>query len=165
MRQVVLAGVSGVLFALGLCLGGMTQPSKVIGFLDVTGNWDPSLLFVMGGALLVFGPLYQLRVHGRMVFSETKWVPPPFGKIDARLLLGAALFGVGWGLVGYCPGPAIVALGAGARHSLWFVTSMIVGMALFRASDRWLRVPGDSVRRASGGSAAAGTPPPAGPHP
>lgn len=108
MRYVVAAGW-GALFGLGLAISGMAQPSRVLGFLDFAGAWDPSLMFVMAGALLVFGSLrpWVVRRRGALFSSLTT---PPSSSIDKRLIVGATLFGVGWGIAGYCPGPAVVAL-------------------------------------------------------
>ncbi|MBL8309388.1 MAG: YeeE/YedE family protein [Burkholderiales bacterium] len=140
MRAALIAGVSGVIFAAGLALGGMLDPRKVQGFLDVggiaTGRWDPSLAFVMGGALVV-----ALLTFERVRTRETTWLGAPISlpvrrDIDSRLLLGAALFGVGWGLSGYCPGPAIASLLPGSKDVLWFVAAMAVGMVLARL---WMR--------------------------
>ncbi|CAA9513349.1 MAG: GENE II AND X PROTEINS [uncultured Rubrobacteraceae bacterium] len=122
--------VSGLVFGLGLAVSGMMNPAKVIGFLDVAGDWDPTLAFVMGGALLVAVPAYRIiPKRGRPVLEEGFSLP---GKkaVDAPLLGGAALFGVGWGLVGFCPGPAIAALGTGLLPVFAFVAAMLAGMAL-----------------------------------
>jgi len=150
MRHLV-AFVAGLLFALGLVMGGMTQPAKVVGFLDVTGNWDPSLAFVMGGALLVYGFAFRL-ITGReaSVFGQSFQIPTR-RDLSPRLLVGAALFGVGWGLVGFCPGPALVAVGGGMREALLFFPGMLFGMGVFRMWDgRAARQPADS---ADGGGA------------
>ena len=124
MRRSVLAFLSGALFAGGLVLSGMTQPAKVIAFLDVFGNWDPSLAFVMVGAIAVYAPTYRwlkrTRFHFRSLATPTA--------IDFRLLFGAALFGIGWGIAGICPGPAIASSSAGVSSVLLFTSSMIVGM-------------------------------------
>jgi uncharacterized membrane protein YedE/YeeE len=118
-----LAFAVGLVFAAGLVLSGMTQPGKVVGFLDFAGAWDPSLAFVMIGAIGVFAPVYAAsrRVRAPLVHAQT---------IDLRLVGGAALFGVGWGLSGYCPGPAIVGLGALAPGAIVLVPAMLVGMWL-----------------------------------
>ncbi len=123
----------GLLFAVGLAVSGMTDPGKVIGFLDVGGAWDPSLALVMGGGLLVLAIAYRLGVTRPLLDARF----PMFERlgVDGRLVAGAAMFGVGWALVGYCPGPAIVALGAGVHGSLTFAASMIMGMALLQVSD------------------------------
>jgi len=129
---------AGALFAVGLVVGGMTQPLKVIGFLDVSGgSWDPSLAFVMGGALVVYGVAFRLitkratPVFGRRFQIPTRKDMPP------RLFIGAALFGIGWGLAGFCPGPAVVAAGSGMKEALLFLPGMIGGMALFNAYETW----------------------------
>lgn len=115
---------AGLIFGFGLILSGMTDPARVRGFLDVAGAWDPTLVFVLAGAVIVTFAGY--RLIGRTV-------PPPSFKLDPPLLLGAALFGIGWGLVGLCPGPAIVDLGSGSFFILVFVAAMAAGMALFTA--------------------------------
>jgi uncharacterized membrane protein YedE/YeeE len=130
--------VAGIVFALGLGLSGMTQPSKVLGFLDVAGPWDPSLMFVMAGAVLfglvVFPPILR-RSHP---LFEGSFHLPTRKTIDARLIVGAAVFGVGWGLSGYCPGPAVVSVVTGAPATLVFVASMLVGMTVFaRFGSPW----------------------------
>lgn len=136
MLRVVLSFVTGGVFGVGLVVGGMTQPSKVIGFLDVAGDWDPSLALVMGAAIAVFSPLYHvIRLRRRGAFSTQLFLPPQM-PVDMRLLLGSAVFGIGWGLGGYCPGPGIVALGSRASGALVFVFAMVIGMALFHVTNR-----------------------------
>lgn|GEM_PF-15143 len=133
MRGLV-AFVSGLLFALGLGIGGMTQPSKVLAFLDVAGDWDPSLAFVMGGALLVYFLVGRVALaRPRPLFDEAFHVPTR-RDIDTRLVLGSVLFGAGWGLAGYCPGPALVSLASGRATVVVFVAAMLAGMWLFQ---RW----------------------------
>ena len=122
------AGWAGVIFATGLALSGMTQPSKVIGFLDIFGDWDPSLAFVMGGAVLVHALTRPLIMKRSAPVLGANFDTPAQSTIDARLLFGAALFGLGWGLVGICPGPALVGIGSGQEMFLLFVGAMIVGM-------------------------------------
>jgi uncharacterized membrane protein YedE/YeeE len=118
---------AGLLFAAGLVVSGMGLPAKVIGFLDVLGDWDPSLAFVMGGALAVYLPLYRVIVRQKPLFAAAHSLPTKKA-IDAPLVAGAALFGVGWGLVGYCPGPSLVAAGALVPAALVFVPAMLAGM-------------------------------------
>jgi uncharacterized protein len=126
-----LAGfASGVLFGMGLLLGGMTDPARVIGFLDVTGRWDPSLAFVMGAALCVTLPGFAwLRRRARPVL-DARFHLPTQRAIDAPLIGGAVLFGIGWGIAGLCPGPAVANLASGAPQALAFVAAMVAGMWL-----------------------------------
>jgi hypothetical protein len=135
MNVLVGAFISGLIFAIGLGLGGMTQPAKVTAFLDFAGNWDPSLAFVMGGAILVYTPLYHLiRRRSTPLFVSTFSVPTRTD-LDPRLLGGAALFGIGWGLGGFCPGPAVTSLASGQTSVVIFVASMLAGMYLFKLVD------------------------------
>lgn len=124
---IALAG--GALFSLGLTLSGMTDPARVLGFLDVTGAWDPTLVFVMAGGVLVFAIAWRASRRLRAPLFAPSFPQPP-ERIDRRLVLGALLFGAGWGLVGYCPAPALVSLGAGIDGALLFVVAMIAGMYL-----------------------------------
>ena len=130
------AAICGLLFALGLGLGGMTNPLKVQAFLDVLGKWDPSLMFVMGGGIAV--GLWAFRAAKRrarpFLGGDFGW--PTYTRIDAQLLVGAAIFGIGWGLTGYCPGPALVALGAGRIGAAVAVSSMVLGMLATQALIR-----------------------------
>ena len=122
--------VCGIVFGLGLAISGMMNPAKVIGFLDVTGSWDPTLAFVMGGALLIAVPAYRLvlgRGHPALASGLSL---PANTRLDTPLILGSALFGVGWGLVGFCPGPAVAAVVTGFPTVLGFVASMVAGMAV-----------------------------------
>jgi uncharacterized protein len=121
----------GALFAVGLVVSGMTDPAKVRGFLDITGAWDPSLAFVMMGAIGVHAPLaYFIAMRRAPVLAPAF---SPLAKIvDARLVAGAAIFGIGWGIAGYCPGPAIVSLIGGSLAGVAFVGAMAVGMVLAR---------------------------------
>ena len=136
MKNLLIAFGLGLLFAVGLAVAGMTQPAKVVGFLNVSGDWDPSLALVMGGALAVFIGLHRWAlVKGRPFLAEKLPTVPSTG-IDGRLLGGAALFGLGWGLSGFCPGPAVVAFGAGVREALIFMPAMLAGMVLFRMLDK-----------------------------
>jgi uncharacterized membrane protein YedE/YeeE len=126
----------GLLFGLGLIVSGMTDPSKIIGFLDLAGAWDPSLAFVMGGAVLV--GLIAFRFARRRTVSLLGGAMhlPTARQIDQPLILGSLAFGVGWGLAGYCPGPAVVAFGSGQDKAVVFLVAMIAGMALYEAADR-----------------------------
>jgi len=130
-----LAAVSGLVFGLGLIASGMTDPAKVKGFLDLFGAWDPSLAFVMAGAISV-GALAYARAHRRQQsWSGAPIDMPSSSVIDRPLLVGGAVFGVGWGIAGFCPGPAIVSASAGTMAALGFVAAMLVGMFVH---DRWL---------------------------
>jgi uncharacterized membrane protein YedE/YeeE len=120
----------GLVFGLGLAVSGMMNPAKVIGFLDVAGDWDPTLVFVMGGALLVTIPGYSVILKRRRPVLAGSFSLPTKKSLDAPLLWGSALFGVGWGLVGFCPGPAVAAVGTGLPAVLGFVAAMIAGMTL-----------------------------------
>jgi uncharacterized membrane protein YedE/YeeE len=122
--RVVTTAAAGVLFGAGLVVSGMTDPRNVIGFLDFTGRWNPQLIAVMAGAVVVYASL--LAWLGRA--GGARLLPPRNNRIDRSLVLGAAIFGVGWGLSGYCPGPAIVSLGSGARGAFVFVAAMIAGL-------------------------------------
>ena len=124
----------GWLFAVGLGVAGMTQPSKIIGFLDVAGAWDPSLMFVMGGAVVLGLVAFAQVLKRPSPVLEERFVLPDKTAIDGRLLGGAALFGVGWGLSGYCPGPALVSLVTFKPSVLVFVACMLAGLGL----GRWL---------------------------
>lgn len=127
MVQLVVSFIAGWLFAVGLILSGMSNPSKVLNFLDVTGNWDPTLAFVMAGALLVTFPAFRFVLKRPAPFLSDRFYLPTRQQIDAHLLSGAAIFGVGWGLAGLCPGPALTALGSGAISAFVFVAAMTVG--------------------------------------
>lgn len=139
--------LSGALFSVGLSLSGMTRPAKVVGFLDVGGDWDPSLACVMGGALAVmFAAQAIARRLRRPLYAAEFPTLPPSG-VDARLIGGALIFGAGWGLVGFCPGPALVAAGAGARAALVFVPAMAAGMGLYRLVETRARAGLDETGR------------------
>lgn len=132
----LIALFAGALFAAGLAIGGMTQPDKVIGFLDFAGNWDPSLMMVMVGALLTYGVGARLVQRRQAPLDGGSFEAISSNPIDRRLVIGAALFGVGWGLGGYCPGPGIVAVGSLSLSGLLFVGAMLGGQALFEVWDR-----------------------------
>ena len=130
---VAVAALAGALFGTGLLLSGMTRPARVIGFLDVASGWDPTLAFVMAGAVLVYGIAYRaIRARVGAPWFDRSFHVSSRTEIDWKLVLGAAVFGIGWGLAGYCPGPAIVAAGSGASHVLLFIAAMAAGMALQR---------------------------------
>lgn len=135
----------GSIFALGLVLGDMTQPGVVIGFLDVFGDWDPRLAFVMGGALVVYGALRHMLLgrRRRPWLADRYHEPTSLQMIDGRLVGGGVLFGIGWGLSGFCPGPAIVSAAAGATEGLVFAAAMLLGMVGFRIATSHDRPLGD----------------------
>ena len=120
--------LSGLVFAVGLALGGMTDPNKVLSFLDVAGGWDPSLAFVMGGAILVYAPIYHWFIKKTRPLLHPTFHLPTRKDIDLRLVAGGVLFGVGWGLGGFCPGPAVVSAAGLRSDVLTFVAAMFAGM-------------------------------------
>lgn len=120
--------VGGALFAIGLGVSGMTEPSKVIGFLDLFGNWDPSLMFVMIGAIGVNAILYRLIIRRKTPLFEKQFHVPQNKTIDKKLLVGSGLFGIGWGISGLCPGPGLVGLLSQTHYAFAFVITMLVGM-------------------------------------
>ena len=123
--------IAGLIFGVGLIISGMTNPAKVQGFLDLFGRWDPSLAFVMGGAIAVGLIAFQVAKKRSTTLLGGPMQLPTRRDIDAPLVLGSLLFGAGWGLGGFCPGPAITALGAGSVPALIFVAAMLVGMLIF----------------------------------
>lgn len=136
MKPVWTAFGAGGLFGVGLVVSGMTRPAKVIGFLDVGRSWDPSLALVMAAAVAVHMTLYRLIVRRRAPLYDAGFHLPTRKDLDLRLVAGAALFGVGWGLGGYCPGPGLVSLGAGLLPALVFIAAMTAGMVLERRTQR-----------------------------
>ena len=132
------AFVAGLIFGIGLIVSGMTDPSKVIGFLDLAGHWDPSLAFVMVGAIIVGMIGYAVARKRTVAFLGGAMHVPTARQIDRRLVLGSLVFGAGWGLAGFCPGPALVSLGTGQDKALAFVIAMLAGMALYEVADRYL---------------------------
>lgn len=132
MRTSLSAFLSGLIFALGLGLSGMTDSANVLGFLDIAGDWDFRLMFVMGGAIAVHAALRPLIYKRERPLFAAKFPSFPVQWADPKLLGGAALFGVGWGLGGYCPGPALTSLASGAPQVLIFVAAMVAGMYLFQ---------------------------------
>ncbi len=127
MRQALTALLAGVIFGLGLALSKMIDPNKVLNFLDITGNWDPSLAFVMGGALLVTSVSFKFILKRNHPVFEDKFRLPTRTDIDLKLIMGAMIFGIGWGMAGFCPGPAVASLGLAILDPAIFVLSMIVG--------------------------------------
>jgi hypothetical protein len=154
-KQITGALLSGLLFGAGLAVGGMTNPRKVIGFLDIGGRWDPSLAFVMIGAIAVHFFAYRwVRGSAAPLFAD-EFAIPKLRHIDAKLVTGSALFGVGWGLGGYCPGPGIVSLGAGRGDALMFVASMAIGWIITAKYDAWKAAPRPERPVSGGGTAEA----------
>jgi uncharacterized membrane protein YedE/YeeE len=150
------SALAGLLFAAGLALSGMTRPSKVSAFLDFTGAWDPSLAFVMIGAVGTYAIAYALSRRLRRPLAAEAFPAPPPRQVDRRLVVGALVFGVGWGASGFCPGPALVGVGAGVAPALWFVPAMLAGMGLHqlwltRPRHRRTSSPGTSSTPASPG--------------
>ena len=133
--QVLGAFVAGLVFGIGLIVSGMTDPAKVIGFLDLAGRWDPSLAFVMVGAIIVGMIGYAVARKRTTAFLGGALHVPTARQIDRRLVLGALVFGAGWGLAGFCPGPALVSLGAGQDKAVVFVVAMLAGMALYEWAE------------------------------
>ncbi|MBY0384092.1 YeeE/YedE family protein [bacterium] len=137
MKNSITAFGVGVLFAIGLGLSGMTQPQKVIGFLDLFGDWDPSLLFVMGGAVGVHFFAYRWSLQRTSPLFSLHWHIPNKKEITPSLIFGSLLFGVGWGIAGYCPGPSLTSLVTLSWQPILFVASMISGMYLYRLGARY----------------------------
>lgn len=138
-KRLIFAFLSGTLFAVGLGMSGMMLPEKVVGFLDFFGSWDPTLAFVMGGAVAVNFVLHRLVMRrGRPIFHANFELPTRVD-LDPKLLGGAALFGAGWGLAGFCPGPALASTVGGRSEVLLFVASMIGGMFIWQVVDRLLK--------------------------
>jgi len=132
MMRTLVALVAGLLFGAGLLISGMIQPAKVLNFLDLAGAWDPSLALVMAAALVVTFAGYRLALGRERPLYDTQFHLPPARAIDGRLLTGAAVFGIGWGLGGYCPGPALAAVGGLAEGTLSFLAALLVGTAATR---------------------------------
>ncbi len=132
MQRAIVSFFAGGLFGAGLVISQMTNPAKVIAFLDIFGNWDPSLAFVMGGALLITFFGYRLVLGKNAPAFETKFYLPTSKNIDGRLISGAALFGIGWGLSGLCPGPAISLSTFGGPNILYFLAGLIGSVAVYR---------------------------------
>ncbi|VTU31529.1 putative transporter component [Variovorax sp. PBL-H6] len=128
--------LAGLVFGLGLIVSGMANPAKVLGFLDLAGHWDPSLAFVMAGAIAVGAVAFTMARRRAMSFLGAEMRLPSARHIDRRLVLGSVLFGIGWGVAGFCPGPALVSLGMGEVKALVFVAAMLVGMGVFELFER-----------------------------
>jgi len=133
--------VAGLLFGLGLLLSGMSDPGKVLGFLDLLGSWDPSLALVMAGAILVGMLAFAVAKKRTTNFLGGALHLPKSNQIDRRLVIGGLLFGAGWGLAGFCPGPSLVSMFSGQPKAAVFVLAMVIGMLLYEAADRWIHQP------------------------
>lgn len=144
--QLVMAFVSGLIFSIGLIISGMTNPAKVLGFLDLAGTWDPSLAFVMGGAILVASFAFQFASDREKSLLGDVMRMPTATQIDRRLVLGGLTFGIGWGLAGYCPGPALASLATGSSKPLLFVLAMLAGMAIYEIQDRMAQPKASAAR-------------------
>lgn len=131
--------LAGLLFGLGLIISGMANPVKVQGFLDLAGHWDPSLAMVMAGAIGIGGVTFMLARRRQLSLLGLPMQLPANNTITARLVLGSAAFGIGWGMAGFCPGPALVAMGAGYPKAAGFVAAMVAGMGVFELAERRLR--------------------------
>lgn len=142
MKRLLAACFAGLLFGVGLAISGMTLPSKVIGFLDITGDWDPSLAFVMGGAIGVHALLLRLVDRRKAPLFNASFCLPITRGVQGSFVLGAAIFGVGWGLAGFCPGPALVSAAANAPSAVLFVAAMCVGMLAHGLAPSALPAPG-----------------------
>jgi uncharacterized membrane protein YedE/YeeE len=137
--SVLISLLIGLVFGCGLIVSGMSNPARVLAFLDLAGDWDPSLALVMAGAIAVGLPAFRVAGWRQTSLRGQPLQMPTARQIDRRLLAGSALFGVGWGLAGICPGPALVLLGSGAAKGLVFVLAMLAGMAMFTAFERLSR--------------------------
>lgn len=136
-KSIIFAFSSGLVFGLGLMLAGMANPAKVLGFLDVAGVWDPSLAFVMAGAILVGVFTFFVAKKRTQSFLGLPMQLPSNIHIDKRLVIGSVLFGIGWGLAGICPGPGIVLLGVGDEKGLLFVSALVLGVLIYRLLERF----------------------------
>ena len=136
MSRLLIALVSGTLFGAGLALSGMLNPARVRGFLDLFGHWDPTLAFVMGGALVVMAIAWRIQRRMERPIVCDEFSLPGTSLIDRKLVAGAVLFGIGWGLAGLCPGPALASLAINPGKVILFVVAMAAGMALFNLTER-----------------------------
>jgi uncharacterized membrane protein YedE/YeeE len=137
MKQTFTALFSGLLFGVGLILSGMSNPAKVLDFLDITGPWDPSLLFVMAGAITIASIAFTVIAKRDTSLLQLEIHIPTTKHINKRLVLGSMTFGIGWGLAGICPGPALVLLGAASSKGILFTIAMLVGMAGYELLETW----------------------------
>ena len=135
-RHHISALLAGLIFGFGLLLSGMANPAKVLGFLDLAGDWDPSLILVMGGAVAIGVIAFALAKGRTHSYIGEVMRLPVSNKLDKRLIVGSLGFGIGWGIAGFCPGPALVALGTAAPKAVVFVAAMLAGMALFELYDK-----------------------------
>ncbi|WP_026350030.1 YeeE/YedE family protein [Bordetella sp. FB-8] len=132
----IAALISGLIFGVGLMISGMANPAKVLGFLDISGRWDPSLAFVMAGAIAIGSIAFLFAKRRKKSLLGLPMQIPVSTNVTVRLVLGSAVFGVGWGLAGFCPGPALVAMGAGFPKAWCFVAAMVAGMVVFEILER-----------------------------
>lgn len=132
MRPAVIALIAGAIFGAGLAISGMADPQRVRGFLDLFGTWDPTLAFVMGGAMLPMALAWRVQRRLPKPVAAPKFALPDTNRLDPRLMAGAAIFGIGWGIAGLCPGPAIADLAVAPVPALTFLAAMLVGMTLYR---------------------------------
>lgn len=139
MKNSIAALVAGFIFSIGLGLSGMTQPQKVVGFLDLFGSWDPSLIFVMAGAIAVHFVTYKIISKRSSPLFDKKWHVPNKKDLTPALLAGSFMFGVGWALAGFCPGPALTSLVSFDKKPLIFVVSMLLGMFIFKLVDKKIK--------------------------
>jgi uncharacterized membrane protein YedE/YeeE len=139
--QILSAFVTGLVFGIGLIVSGMTNPAKVIGFLDLAGRWDPSLAFVMGGAILVGVVAFRFAQQRTVSMLGGAMQLPATRRIDRRLVLGSLAFGVGWGLAGFCPGPALTSLVTGHAKAIIFVVAMVGGMTVYEIAQQFFHRP------------------------
>jgi len=146
---------AGLVFGMGLIVSGMANPEKVLGFLDIAGLWDPSLAFVMGGAIIVGLVPFAVARKRTLSFLGFNMKLPTNNRIEKRMVIGSMMFGIGWGIAGFCPGPGLVALGAGEIKGAVFVASMVAGMALFEVLERNRARAGSETDREFAGSDAA----------
>jgi len=134
--RILMALITGLVFGIGLIVSGMTNPAKVLGFLDLAGRWDPSLALVMAGAILAALPAFRVAARRRQSLLGEPMHLPTATRIDRRLVLGSLAFGAGWGLAGFCPGPALASLATGSVQPLIFCAAMLAGMGIFELLER-----------------------------